>query len=391
MNLLGLHLTLLMGPTIAVPAPQPITEALSSVEITHNESRPSTGTLTFRVGRSSTMEIDYALLANPLLRPFNRVVLMVTFNVIPQVLFDGFITQVQLSPGNDPGTTTLVLTVDDVSVMMDLEDKRVTHIAQDETTIANLILLGYMTYLALPPVVLPPTAIDFPPPTVRIPAQTGTDRAYLNQMAGRHNYVFYVTPGPLPNQNRAYWGPQERGIFPQRALSVNMASESNVEQINFTYNALAPTLVMDDVQPSDIPSPQPLPVILPVSTLIPPLAPLQSPMANLPNVRRSKLSGGAGGVPPRGGVSYAQAWAQAAAIVNNAAQEVLTATGTLDALRYGELLQPRGIVGLRGAGLSHDGMYYVKSVRHSIRKGEYKQQFTLTREGLGPITPVVRP
>jgi hypothetical protein len=391
MSLLGKSLTLLIGPTIAVPAPQPITEALSSVEITHNESGPSTGTLTFRVGRSSTMEIDYALLANPLLRPFNRVVLMVTFNVIPQVLFDGFITQVQLSPGNDPGATTLVLTVDDVSVMMDLEDKRVTHIAQDETTIANLILLGYMTYLAFPPVVLPPTAIDFPPPTVRIPAQAGTDRAYLNEMAGRYNYVFYVTPGPLPNQNRAYWGPQERGIIPQRALSVNMASESNVDQINFSYNALAPTVVIDDVQPSDIPSPQPLPVILPVSTLLPPLAPLQSPMANLPHVRRSRLSGGAGQIPSRGGVSYAQAWAQAAAIVNNAAQEALQATGTLDALRYGDLLQPRGIVGLRGAGLSHDGLYYVKSVSHSIRIGEYKQRFTLTREGLGPITPLVRP
>ena len=391
MNILGLHLTLLIGPTIAVPAPLFVTEALSSVEITHNDRGPSAGTLTFRVGRSGAMEIDYALLANPLLRPFNRVVLMVTFNVIPQVLFDGFITQVQLSPGNDPGATTLVLTLEDISVMMDLEDRRVTHIAQDETTIANLILLGYMTYLAFPPVVLPPTAIDFPPPTQRIPAQTGTDRAYLNQMAGRYNYVFYVTPGPLPNQNRAYWGPQERGVFPQPALSVNMASESNVDQIIFRYDALAPTIVIDHVQPSDIPSPQPLPVVMPASTLLPPLALLQSPMANLPNVRRSRLSGGAGQVPARGGVSYAQAWAQAAAIVNNAAQEVLQATGTLDALRYGALLQPRGIVGLRGAGLSHDGMYYVKSVGHSIRKGEYKQQFTLTREGLGPITPVVRP
>jgi hypothetical protein len=48
-------------------------------------------------------------------------------------------------------------------------------------------------------------------------------------------------------------------------------------------------------------------------------------------------------------------------------------------------------VGLRGAGHSFDGLYYVKSVTHNIRRGEYKQSFTLTREGLGAISPVVVP
>jgi hypothetical protein len=69
----------------------------------------------------------------------------------------------------------------------------------------------------------------------------------------------------------------------------------------------------------------------------------------------------------------------------------VTATGELNALQYGDLLRARGLVGLRGAGFSYDGFYYVKSVTHSIRKGEYKQRFTLTREGTGSLTPVVRP
>jgi len=60
-------------------------------------------------------------------------------------------------------------------------------------------------------------------------------------------------------------------------------------------------------------------------------------------------------------------------------------------LRYGDLLRPRGIVGLRGAGFTHDGLYYVKSVSHTISKGQYKQRFTLTREGTGALTPVVIP
>jgi hypothetical protein len=46
---------------------------------------------------------------------------------------------------------------------------------------------------------------------------------------------------------------------------------------------------------------------------------------------------------------------------------------------------------LRGAGLSFDGLYLVKSVSHSIKRGEYKQQFTLAREGLMPLSQIVPP
>ncbi|HEY4565386.1 MAG TPA: hypothetical protein VIJ36_20590, partial [Thermoanaerobaculia bacterium] len=68
---------------------------------------------------------------------------------------------------------------------------------------------------------------------------------------------------------------------------------------------------------------------------------------------------------------------------------VLTVNGELDALRYGALLQPRGLVGLRGAGYQHDGLYYVKNVTHTVKIGEYRQQFTLNRDGWGSLTPVV--
>jgi hypothetical protein len=69
----------------------------------------------------------------------------------------------------------------------------------------------------------------------------------------------------------------------------------------------------------------------------------------------------------------------------------VTATGKLDAARYGGILRARGTVGLRGAGWSYDGFYYVKKVTHSLRQDEYNQEFTLTRDGLGSLTPVVGP
>ena len=45
---------------------------------------------------------------------------------------------------------------------------------------------------------------------------------------------------------------------------------------------------------------------------------------------------------------------------------------------------------MRGAGPAFDGLYYVKSVTHKIKRGEYKQDFTLTRNGLVSTVPTVK-
>lgn len=44
---------------------------------------------------------------------------------------------------------------------------------------------------------------------------------------------------------------------------------------------------------------------------------------------------------------------------------------------------------VRGVGFTYDRFYFVKSVTHRIRIGEYRQQFTLTRKGLGAISLIV--
>jgi len=71
--------------------------------------------------------------------------------------------------------------------------------------------------------------------------------------------------------------------------------------------------------------------------------------------------------------------------------DAITGTGSLDVVRYGQVLRSRMLVGVRGAGLAYDGMYYVNSVTHNLKRGEYKQSFTLSRDGLISITPRVLP
>ena len=44
-----------------------------------------------------------------------------------------------------------------------------------------------------------------------------------------------------------------------------------------------------------------------------------------------------------------------------------------------------------GAGPAFDGLYYVKRVTHKIKRGEYKQDFTLTRNGLVSTVSTVNP
>ena len=43
------------------------------------------------------------------------------------------------------------------------------------------------------------------------------------------------------------------------------------------------------------------------------------------------------------------------------------------------------------AGFSFDGLYYVKGEDHTLQRGQYRQQFTLTREGKGATAPAVVP
>jgi hypothetical protein len=68
------------------------------------------------------------------------------------------------------------------------------------------------------------------------------------------------------------------------------------------------------------------------------------------------------------------------------AAEVISGSGSLNVMRYGRLLKPRRLVEVRGAGIPHDGLHFVRSVTHSIKPGEYKQNFTLSRNAFEPLS-----
>jgi hypothetical protein len=377
MSLLGVHLTILIGPTVPVPAPLTLLEVLDKVEVTHSDAERSGFQIVFRATRDQKSLIDYPIIANPLLRPGNRVILMVTVGVVPEVLFDGIITHQQLSPAQKPGESTFTVTGEDVTVAMDRVEKTVEHPAQPESVIALKIIASYAQF-GLIPEVIPPPSFEAPVPVERTPVQRATDLGYLVEMAERYAYVFFVTPGPVAGANRAYWGPPPRLTVPQPAISVDLGPDTNVSSISFQNSEAEATAVQGVVQDRQTNTTVP---IRTVASTRPPLA-LFPGLANpaLAGVRAYKADGGR---------SSTQAAAEAQA-ETDASTDIISVDGELDIARYGGLLKARGLVGLRGVGFTYDGLYYVKSVTSAITREGFTQKFSATREGTGSTVPVVR-
>jgi hypothetical protein len=371
-------LSLMLGTMLAVPAPAGVTQCLQAVEVSVSDEEMTGFGLTFNAepGASDVMQ----LLSAVLLKPFSRVVVTAAVNGVPQVLVDGLITKLDRVPAQGGRGAALIASGLDVSVAMTLhEESREYPVESPEMIVARLIL-GYAEFGLVPEVV--PTILAVPPlPIDRTPIQDGTDLGAIQQLAAMFGYVFYVTPGPVPLVNQAYWGPPLRVGIPQPALSVDLGPATNVESLSFEYDALKPVMVQGDVL--DLTTNLEVPVEALVSLRLPPLASIPALVSNLPHTRSMLLR--------HPGLDVAQAEVLAQAIVDRSTDDVVTASGELDTFRYGSLLRARGLVGVRGAGTLYDGMYYVKSVRHTIARGSWRQQFTLTREGLGPTVPLVVP
>jgi hypothetical protein len=152
-----------------------------------------------------------------------------------------------------------------------------------------------------------------------------------------------------------------------------------VESIAIQYNALRARLFEGHVQ--DRRTGQQQRVQAAASTRMPPLAAQPADQADQAGLRRALLE--------TAGLTVEQLQALVQARTDASTDDVVTLTGTLDAARYGRPLRPRALVGVRGAGLSFDGLYYVKHVEHTLQRGQYRQSFTLTREGKGSTVPAV--
>jgi len=371
----GVHLTLMIGPAVPVPVSADILDALTQVQVTTPDQGPSVFQLQFTLTTSSPLQTLF-LLAGGANIPLVRVLLVATINGLPQVLIDGVMTNHEISQGADGAHATLSITGEDLTRVMDYIDfSGIPYPAMPPEARVLLILAKYAVF-GVVPLVIPSVLVDIPIPVQEIPRQQGTDLAYVTKLANDVGYVFYVEPGPAPGTSVAYWGPQIKVGVPQPALnSTNMDAFGNATFSSASFNADGKKLPVLFIQEPNTKAPIPIP--------IPDITPLNPPLGLIPPIPKAiePIDGTAKFGPVRAALIGLAKAARSA--------DAVSVSGSLDVTRYGRVLKARSLVGVRGVGTAFDGLYYVKSVSHNIKRGEYKQSFTLTRNGLISTLPKV--
>ena len=364
-DLFGIRLQLFISGLDMPPRPAPyeVVDSLISLQVTNNDRERDGFQMEFSLGKDSLLE--YGLLRSGILDFKKRMIIMVYFGMLPQVLIDGIITKHQVVPSNEPGRSTLHVTGEDISLKLSFEDQSLTHPNQSDSNIVKKILTeaGFLSQIT--------DTSDTPSDAERISTQQCNHLGYIRRLAQRNGFIFYVEPTNVPGVNTAYWGKEKREGQSQPALRLNMGPQTNVDApINFSLNALGPAepevSIIDPLTKLAIPIPLP-------SSFFPFLT--SQPAKAL---RKTKSRDSAN-------LSFAQALLKTLTGANESA-DVVEANGEVDAVRYGRALRARRLVDVAGAGQSYNGTYYVKQVIHNIRRlprGEYKQNFTLTREGRG--------
>lgn len=376
----GIYLTLLVGPLVPVPVPRVVLDALESVTVTSAAGSASGFQLSFQFSSQSPLNTIFLLAAGQstgIGMPPLRVILIVTIKGQPQVLMDGVMTNVEVQAGQGGSPGKLTVTGDDLTKVMDMQDfGGLPYPALPVEGRVALIIAKYAVF-GMIPLIVPLLFTDVPIPVERIPAHKGTDLQYLQLLAADAGYVFYVEPGPAPGTNTAYFGPEIKIGVPQPALNIDLDAYTNVESLSFKFDSTKGVLPIVFIQNQETRAAIPIPIPN-INPLQPPLGVLPTPISNIKVLRdTAKLN-------PMQAISRGLAEA-------SKSQDAVSANGGLNVLRYGRLLKARQLVGVRGAGLAYDGLYYVQSVTSTIKKGEFKQSFSLTRNGLVSITPRVPP
>jgi hypothetical protein len=378
----SVQLTLMMGPIFPVAVPRAVLDSLAEVEVKVEDVGTSGFQLTFSIDKQSPLQILFLLTGgSPLL--FMRVVVVVTVNGVANVLIDGVITNNSISPGDKGSNSTLTITGKDLTALMNQSDWSGFPFPALPPEGRVAIIVAKYALFGIIPIVIPSVMIDIPLPIDLIPGQQGTDLEYVRSLAAQVGYVFYIDPGPAPGVSKAYWGPQVKVGPVQPSLNSDMDAYTNVESMHFSFDQEKNRIPLVYIYNQDTGVSIPIPM--------PPITPLNPPLGLIPPLPTNLL-------PPdlkpfREDVSklpIPQAIMMGlAAAAENA--EVVTCEGSLDVTRYRGVLKARQLVGVRGVGPAFDGLYYVKSVTHKIKRGEYKQSFTLTRNGLVSTVPTVSP
>ncbi|HSR98986.1 MAG TPA: contractile injection system protein, VgrG/Pvc8 family [Kofleriaceae bacterium] len=312
---------------------------------------------------SQTTDGAWDLLDDERFQVWKQIAIQIGFDGELSDVFTGYITQLQPLLPADPNACRLELWALDPSVLLDREDKRKDWPDKKDSDIAREIFQSYGLTAEVDETEVTHDS------EVSTTMQCETDMQFLRRLALRNRFECFVE-----GTTGFFRAPALDGE-PQPVLAAHFGDDTNLNDISFEVNALAPAKVA--MTQIDHATKEILEVTIESS-----------------EVRALGQLGSAALL--RSGVSAAQI--QVARAVTTGMPEMtalcqalfqrgewfVTATGEVAANDYGHVLAPRANVTLKGVGEMYSGVYYVCRVGHRVSAGEYTQQFRAVRNGLRP-------
>ncbi|MGH1377015.1 MAG: hypothetical protein ACRBCK_11785 [Alphaproteobacteria bacterium] len=374
----GAHLIMEIGDLSLDLAPRCVVESLVELQVNESSGTQRSG-FQFKLQYEPDSEIGRDLLPDGFFDAPRRVKFVLLMNGNMHVLIDGIITRQDITQSSTLGQSSLTITGMDLTQVMDQIDLTgVPMPAMPTFTQVDFMLVPYMAY-GIIPMVIPTVQLANFNPVKSVPARQGTDYAHITRLASEAGYVFYIYYNSL-GQNIAYWGPEVQLGEIQRPLSVNMGTDSNVDSINFGYDGISKPLYVlwhkDDLL-TGMTIPIPMPDTNPLSPSLghESIAPRKFVQLNHRSTKTEDNDAMAKKSVPEVLMS---GLGKAARDAN-----VVSASGSLDVLRYGDLLRARHLVSVRGAGDRYNGLYYVEKTTTTLKPGDIQQSFSLKRNAHG--------
>jgi uncharacterized protein len=324
------------------------------------------------VGSSCSIELQacrnddgsWPYLEDESLQVWNRVTVLAAFPKQTEVVFDGYISNIDCRTNESESNINVSIRGVDASYHMVQEDK--TKIWRNKTyeQIAQEIIESYG---------FTPFIDENPPESaeqLQI-AQRSNDHRFLRELARRRGYEFYVLGA------NAYFRRAQLTGTPQKLIAVNFGDQTNCRNLRFGSDGTAPTLAR--LSYFDAMEGRAMSV--------------SAQTSGLPDLGAQPLSTRRGAIemPPSARIARGHGFHSGAQVADYTAGMMrrsgwwVTAQGTLDGAIYGAVLRSRKTVTVKGVGGNYNGVYYVRKVQHQLTMRTYQMSFELGRNAIGRL------
>jgi len=300
------------------------------------------------------------------IRPWSSISISANFGSREEAIFDGFIRQVKVEFPEEKGGSSVTVTCQDTSILIDRTQR--TYRWGDEVPLTDgqiatqIMAEAGLTFLESPGEGFSDLVVN----------QNETDIKFLKKRAEENNYDLFFREG------RLYFGPLRFDRSPQATILLYSGSDTNAIRFDLDDDGHQPEAVIYEIASESGDETQE-----------------QRVVSDLPQFGTSVATSESAGLGEfawrlgREGLnSDSQAEQRAQAAANEQALR-LKATGELDGVLYGHVLLPGDPVFVDGVGERYGGRWYVNKVDHKFDMNGYRQSFEVARNGYGDDLEVV--